>query len=200
MGAKVRALVVDGGGASREGLVPYLQQEGFDVTTLSSARDALSHLKSDQVQILLVDPGLPEVVSGDLLKEVERANPDISVILLFDAPRPGPGGSAPHGTAGARVAEAGAPADWRTSLRNAIIQKGLCTGGENRLNAAIGRRIREIRRERGLTLRQLASRTGLSVSLISQIELAKSAASILTLHRLVTALGYDLSGFFSNVM
>ena len=59
--------------------------------------------------------------------------------------------------------------------------------------------IREHRKERSLTLKQLANRTGLSVSLISQIELGKSAASMSTLHKLATALQVKMTFFFETV-
>ena len=53
--------------------------------------------------------------------------------------------------------------------------------------------------EMGLTLKQVANRTGLSVSLISQIELGKSAASLLTLYKLSTALGVKMTHFFEEM-
>ena len=66
------------------------------------------------------------------------------------------------------------------------------------LNAEVGRRIREQRHACALTLKQLANRTGLSVSLISQIELGKSAASLSTLRRLSAALAVRMSFFFET--
>ena len=50
-----------------------------------------------------------------------------------------------------------------------------------------------------LTLKQLANRTGLSVSLISQIELGKSAASMATLYKLAGALQVPMTYFFETV-
>ena len=61
------------------------------------------------------------------------------------------------------------------------------------------RRIRAKRHEAELTLKQLANRTGLSVSLISQIELGKSAASMSTLHKLANALQIRMTYFFETV-
>ena len=63
----------------------------------------------------------------------------------------------------------------------------------------VGQRIRELRHSRPLTLKQLANRTGLSVSLISQIELGKSAASMSTLHKLATALQVKMTYFFETI-
>ena len=62
-----------------------------------------------------------------------------------------------------------------------------------------GGRRDERRSAGGLTLKQLANRTGLSVSLISQIELGKSAASMSTLHKLATALQVKMTYFFETI-
>ena len=70
---------------------------------------------------------------------------------------------------------------------------------EERLNQTIGAKIRLLRTKRGLTLKQVANKTALSVSLISQIELGKSAASISTLHKLSGALGVKLAQLFEGV-
>ena len=59
--------------------------------------------------------------------------------------------------------------------------------------------MREFRSKKGLTLKQLAERTGLSVSLISQIERAESAASISTLNKVVAALNVKLTVLFQDI-
>ncbi|MFQ5458807.1 MAG: helix-turn-helix domain-containing protein, partial [Myxococcota bacterium] len=65
--------------------------------------------------------------------------------------------------------------------------------------AEIGRRIRDLRMEKRLSLKQLANRAGVSLSLISQVELARSAASVATLYRILTALGVTLTAFFEMI-
>jgi len=67
------------------------------------------------------------------------------------------------------------------------------------LNVAVGERVRERRLSKGDTLKNLAASTGLSVSLISQIELGKSAASVYTLHKLSNALGVKMTYFFESI-
>ena len=81
-------------------------------------------------------------------------------------------------------------------IQEAIREKGLLVDLESRLNQEVGRRLRERRNAAGLTLKQVANRSGLSVSLISQIELGKSAASMSTLHKLATALQVRMTYFF----
>ncbi len=53
----------------------------------------------------------------------------------------------------------------------------------------LARRLRDLRRARGLTLREVAARTGLSTSFISALERGLSGASVAALRRLVAA--YD---------
>ena len=84
-------------------------------------------------------------------------------------------------------------------IQAAIREKGLLVDLETRLNQVVGGRLRERRTAAQLTLKQLANRTGLSVSLISQIELGKSAASMSTLHKLATALQVKMTYFFETV-
>jgi DNA-binding NtrC family response regulator len=84
-------------------------------------------------------------------------------------------------------------------VQEAIRDRGLLVDLETHLNVEIGRRIRGKRHESQLTLKQLANRTGLSVSLISQIELGKSAASMSTMHKLAAALGVRMTYFFETL-
>jgi DNA-binding response OmpR family regulator len=89
--------------------------------------------------------------------------------------------------------------ELRAVIGAAIRDKGLLVDLESRLNQVVGRRLRERRSAGELTLKQLANRTGLSVSLISQIELGKSAASMSTLHKLATALQVKMTYFFETI-
>jgi DNA-binding response OmpR family regulator len=89
--------------------------------------------------------------------------------------------------------------ELRAVIQAAVREKGLLVDLEGRLNQEVGRRLRERRTAGQLTLKQLANRTGLSVSLISQIELGKSAASMSTLHKLATALQVRMTYFFETI-
>ncbi len=70
---------------------------------------------------------------------------------------------------------------------------------DTKLNKRIGRRIRQERLRRNLTLRQIAERAGLTTSQLSQVELGKNAASIWALVRIVKALGLHVSKLLSDV-
>ncbi|AGT11113.1 helix-turn-helix domain-containing protein [Paracoccus aminophilus] len=71
-------------------------------------------------------------------------------------------------------------------------QDGGLTGN---LEVAIGRALRELRRERGETLTSLAEQTGLSNSMISRVEHAQASASLTTLQLLSEALDVPITSF-----
>jgi len=62
----------------------------------------------------------------------------------------------------------------------------------------VGSRLREERERRGISLRELARRVGVSPSLVSQIELDRVNPSVSTLYALVTELGMTMSEVFGD--
>jgi transcriptional regulator with XRE-family HTH domain len=60
----------------------------------------------------------------------------------------------------------------------------------------VGSRLRQERERRGISLRELARRVGVSPSLVSQIELDRVNPSVSTLYALVTELGMTMSDVF----
>jgi transcriptional regulator with XRE-family HTH domain len=63
---------------------------------------------------------------------------------------------------------------------------------------ALGSRIRTERRAAGITVRGLASRTGLSPSLISQVERGRATPSVATLWSIATELGLSVADLFND--
>src|SRR5262245_20276688 len=61
---------------------------------------------------------------------------------------------------------------------------------------ALGVRIRSLRLNKGLGIRELAGKIGVSPSLISQIELGRGAPSVKTLYALVAALDVPMAQLF----
>ena len=62
----------------------------------------------------------------------------------------------------------------------------------------VGARLRAERERRGISLRELARRVGVSPSLVSQIELDRVNPSVSTLYALVTELGMTMSDVFGE--
>lgn len=56
----------------------------------------------------------------------------------------------------------------------------------------VGRRLRAVREERGIGLRELSRRLGVSASALSQIETGRTRPSVMTLYSIVSELGMSL--------
>lgn len=67
------------------------------------------------------------------------------------------------------------------------------------LESVIGRRVRELRVELGLTTAQLGDEAGLSKAMVSKIENARTSPSLHTLERLSGALGVPLTSLFRGL-
>ncbi len=82
---------------------------------------------------------------------------------------------------------------WRSSL-TALMQ----VNGEKESNSEInvGKRLQELRVERGLSLRSLADLSGLNFNTLSLIENEKTSPNINTLQQLATALQVPITSFF----
>jgi len=62
----------------------------------------------------------------------------------------------------------------------------------------VGAKVRTLRQRRGLSLRELAERSTLSVNTISLVERGLMAPSVVTLQKLATALGVKITFFFEE--
>jgi transcriptional regulator with XRE-family HTH domain len=62
----------------------------------------------------------------------------------------------------------------------------------------IGDRLRSLREERNISMRSLATRSGLSANALSMIERGKASPSVSTLYKLAEALGISITSFFSS--
>jgi DNA-binding NtrC family response regulator len=196
---KLRVLVVDDDEDICLYLSEFLTREGFKVATVSKPADALVEIRQGRHQIVLLDVRLPGVDGLELLRQVRAIDSDLCVIVMTGYPSVQSAVESMKAAAFDYLQKPFDLQDLRVVLERAIHEKGLVVDAEERVNQLLGTRIRAQRKVRGLTLRQLANKTGLSVSLISQIELGKSAASVATLRKLATALGVSLSTLFEGV-
>lgn len=78
--------------------------------------------------------------------------------------------------------------------------RAVASGGlEEALGAVIAERVREFRIRLGLTVGELAERSGMSKGMLSKIENAQASPSLATLARLSTALQVPVTAFFRGL-
>ncbi len=63
----------------------------------------------------------------------------------------------------------------------------------------VGARLKELREMRAISMRQLATRSGLSANALSMIERGKTSPSVSTLYKLADALGIPITEFFGQI-
>ncbi len=196
---RLNVLVVDRDEETIMQVKETLTSDGYQVQSVSDPVQGVEEVRTGRYQLVILDVSPDNMGGIEALQQIRQIDDDLCVI-------------ATTGLASVEMAVATMkhqafhylqkPLDdeeLRMVVKEAIKAKGLLVDLETRLNVEVGKRIRERRHSRPLTLKQLANRTGLSVSLISQIELGKSAASMSTLHKLAAALGVKMTYFFETV-
>ena len=70
---------------------------------------------------------------------------------------------------------------------------------EDKLMAAFGRRLAEVRKQKGLTQQQLAEKLDISLVSIGYIETGKRWPRLVTLYRIATALKVNIDQLFKDL-
>jgi two-component system OmpR family response regulator len=196
---KLRVLVVDDDEDICLSLDEFLTREGFRVKAIHEPQAALPEIKDGRYQIVLLDVRMPQMDGITLLSKLRAIDSDVCVIVMTAYPSVESAVETMKADAFDYLRKPFELEDLRAVIERAIREKGLRIDPEERLSQMIGSKVRALRKERMLTLKQLANKTGLSVSLISQIELGKSAASISTLRKLAAALGIPMAYLFEGL-
>jgi diguanylate cyclase (GGDEF)-like protein len=79
---KVRILVADDEEAIRGTLSALLGEEGYEVTAISSAEEAIARLGDDTFSLVLTDIRMGGMTGIELLQEVKRLHPATEVIIM----------------------------------------------------------------------------------------------------------------------
>lgn len=195
---RLDVLVIDRDEASQIELKELFSEEGFGVTGLSDPERVTELIREQAFQLIVLDV-TPGSGGGEALAALRAFDRDVCVIATTAVPSVEMAVATMKHQAFHYLQKPLEPEEVRAVVREAIRERGLLVDLETQLNSEVGRRIRARRHEAELTLKQLANRTGLSVSLISQIELGKSAASMSTLHKLAAALGVPMTFFFETL-
>jgi DNA-binding NtrC family response regulator len=196
---RLNILVVDRDEGTIAQLKEVLTADGYAVHAVSDPAQATDEVRSNRYQIVVLDVSPDNAAGVDALQSIRGIDDDLCVIATTSLASVEMAVATMKHQAFHYLQKPLDEEELRAVIAEAVKSKGLLVDLETHLNVEVGKRIRERRHAEPLTLKQLANRTGLSVSLISQIELGKSAASMSTLHKLATALGVRMTYFFETV-
>ncbi|MDY0058502.1 MAG: response regulator [Myxococcota bacterium] len=197
-GGAISILVIDDKQDICEYLADLLGSEGYWVHTLTDPTKAVEELRKSVYHLVILDLLMPEVEGIEVLKEIRKVDRDVAVLIYTAFP------SVDSAIESLKLDVSDylrkpCPQEKLLEVVKEICQrKGLLTHPEKELQKHIGRTIRQLRKEKNLTLRHLSRRADLSVSLISQIERAESCASVSSLFKISTALGCKVSELFGD--
>jgi len=196
---QLNVLVVDHDEGSNVQIKDVLTTDGYQAEVLNDPEQVVEAVKQGRYQMVILDVSPPEDRGIELLEKIRSVDSDICVIAVTGVPTVDAAVRTLKNDAFDYLQKPLEVDELRAVVQGAIREKGLLVDLDTRLNQIVGNRLREKRSSEKLTLKQLANRTRLSVSLISQIELGKSAASMSTLHKLATALQIRMTYFFETV-
>jgi len=179
-------------------LSDFLRQEGHEVNTLCDPTKALDDIKHNAYHLIILDIMMPKLSGMDLLGQIRTFDEDVSIVILTGYPSVETAADSIGYGVSAYLKKPFSIDDLRTILFKIAQKKGLLLEKEGELHRIIGDSIRRMRKSKGLTLKQLARRTQLSISLLSQIERGESSPSISSLYKIAIALSMKMSQLFGD--
>jgi DNA-binding NtrC family response regulator len=195
----IKILIVDDEQDNTDLFKALLQKEGYVVSTLNDPRKVMETMKEHDFHLVILDMMMPEMSGTEVLESIRNFDDDIAVIVATGFPTVETAVASLKASASDYVRKPIEPATLLETVKRTLERKGLTRDAEAEMHKHIGQFIREGRTKHKLTLKQLARRTGLSVSLLSQIERAESAASIESLYRIASALKVKMAELFRDV-
>ncbi|QDG53116.1 response regulator [Persicimonas caeni] len=194
----IRILIIDDDKDICEYMQLLLSQSGYEVTAETDARAALELLKEEEFHVVILDIMMPELNGMELLERIRDFDSDIAIIIFTGYPSVDTAVTSMKYNVSDYIKKPFDVDEFNQTLEKILREKGLLTDPEEQLLATIGKNIRRMRKDRNLTLKQMSRRTGLSVSLLSQIERAESSASVSSLYKLARALDVKLTQLFGD--
>ena len=195
----IRILVVDDDQDSVDLVEKILKKDGYRVVPLTDGRKVEEEIRKNDIHLAVVDLKMPDISGLDVVDMIKHHDSDCAVILMTGYATLDSAVSALRGGVVDYLRKPVREDELLGAVRRALAAKGLALLPEEELHRNIGSAIRDLRKKRTLTLKQLAKRTGLSVSLLSQIERAESSASVTSLYKIAHALKIRLPELFSRV-
>jgi DNA-binding NtrC family response regulator len=194
----IRFLVVDEDRAACEQMKEFLEREGFEVRAVTDPTTVEAEVRRADLHVLVLELEMKQLSGLETIKRVRKIDTDLAIIIYTSHPSFESAQEAIRYAIDAYVTKPFREEDFRHLLAEVIAKKGLTRTPEDQLHRVIGNIIRDLRRDKDLTLKDMSRRTGLSVSLLSQIERAESSASISSLYTIAKGLNTRIGSLFGD--
>ena len=194
----VKILIVDDDRAICEYMQTLLERDGYAVKTMSDPTTIEEEVKNGGYHLIILDLMMPKLDGIEALKKIRKIDSDVAVVIFTGYPNLETAVASMKLDAVDYIKKPFNVDEFRKVIERVMRKKGLSLTPEEELHKVIGETIRTYRKEKTLTLKQMARRTGLSVSLLSQIERAETSASISSLYKISVGLGVKVRDLFGN--
>jgi two-component system, OmpR family, response regulator len=192
----VHILIVDDDRAICEYMQTLLEKDGFVVKTLSDPTLVEDEVRKDAYHVIILDLMMPKLDGIEVLRRIRTIDSDIAVVIFTAHPNLDTAVASMKLDAVDYIKKPFNVDEFREVLARVMKKKGLARTPEEQLHKIIGDTIRGLRKDKELTLKQMSRRTGLSISLLSQIERAESSPSISSLYKIAIALDSRIQDLF----
>jgi CheY-like chemotaxis protein/DNA-binding XRE family transcriptional regulator len=197
--SEVRILVLDDDSSICRMIQAALGSSAFKVDTISEPAQVRDVLHAQLYQVIILDYVLPGLESDQVLDWIRETQPDASIIVVTAYPSIDSALSCLRARTYDYLTKPFQVSHLQRVVSRCLEGRGLLRMSEEALRESLGGVIRERRKGLGLTLAQMAQRTGVSLGYLSQIELGKNSASIETLYRISLGLGMKMAELFQSV-
>jgi CheY-like chemotaxis protein len=197
--SEVRILVLDDDEAVCRVIQAALQPHQFHIDTVSDPTRMVTQVCVCSYHLIILDYVIPGLLTEQLLEQIREHQPDASIIVVTAYPSIDSALNCLRARTYDYITKPFQIAHLQKIVMRCLESKGLLRLSESALRESLGAAIRERRKALGLTLAQMAQRTGVSLGYLSQIELGKNSASIETLYRISLGLGVKIAELFQTV-
>lgn len=196
---EVRILVVDDDAAIGRLITAALAGHDFTVHVVSDPAQVEDRLKSQEYHLILLDYVIPGLEPERVMEWVRTYQPDAGIIVVTGFPSIDSALHCLRSHTYDYITKPFQVEHLQKTVTRCLESRGLLRLSEEALREQLGAAIREKRKALGLTLAQMAQRTGVSLGYLSQIELGKNSASIETLYRIALGLRVRVADLFQAV-
>ncbi len=194
----MRILIVDDDRAICDYMQTLLERDGYQVKTMSNPVGVIDELKSVDYHLVVLDLMMPKRDGIEVMREIRKHDKDLAVVIFTGYPNLDTAVASMKLDAVDYIKKPFNVDEFRDVIARVMRKKGLSLTPENELHKVIGENIRRSRKDKTLTLKQMSRRTGLSVSLLSQIERAETSASISSLYKISVGLQTRVRDLFGS--
>jgi CheY-like chemotaxis protein len=196
---EVRILVMDDDSAVCRVIQAALAPNDFKVDVVSDPTQVEAALRLQAYHLIILDYVIPGLESERVLGWVRELQPQASLIVVTAYPSIDSALNCLRARTYDYLTKPFPIAALQKTVLRCLEGRGLLRMSESALRESLGSAIRERRKALGLTLAQMAQRTGVSLGYLSQIELGKNSASIETLYRISLGLGIKMAELFQTI-